>query len=157
MNSIPEFLSKKFKCWSFLTILTVVLAHSYNLNIRYLQPWTTPNEPLTITSFSELFIANGLVRFTMPLLFIISGYLYAFKDDQPNNIRIKKRFKSLLIPYFIWSAAGLALVYSLELFPYTKSLVKATNIAWMNEHQVFLHQYHWYEVIARWIFAPVSY
>ena len=157
MNTISEFLSKKFKCWSFLTILTVVLAHSYNLNIRYLQPWTTPNEPLTITSFTELFLANGLFRFTMPLLFIISGYLYAFKDDQPNNIRVKKRFKTLLIPYFIWSAVGLALVYTLELFPYTKLLVKATNIAWMNEHQVFLHQYHWYEVIARWIIAPVSY
>ncbi len=154
---LPEFVSKKFKCWSFITILTVVLAHSYNLNIRYLQPWTLPNEPLTITSFAEYFLANGLFRFTMPLLFLISGFLYASKDDVLNNIRVKKRFRTLLIPYFIWSAVGLALIFTLELFPYTKSLVRSTNIAWMNDHQVFLHQYHWYEIIARWIFAPVSY
>jgi len=154
---LTEFVSKKFKCWSFITILTVVLAHSYNLKIRYLQPWTTPNEPLTITSFTEYFLANGLFRFTMPLLFVISGFLYALKDDTPNNIRVKKRFRTLLIPYFIWSAVGLVLVFSLELFPYTKSLVASTNIARMNQQQVFLHQYHWYEILARWIIAPVSY
>ena len=157
MAVLSEMVSKKFKCWSFLTILTVVLAHSYNLNIRYLQPWTTPDEPLTFTSFTEYLLANGLFRFTMPLLFVISGFLYSMKDDRPNKQQVQKRFRTLLLPYFIWSAISIIMIYILETYPYTKSLIGTTHIAQMNDKQMFLHQYKWYDVLARWIFAPLSY
>ena len=157
MAVISEMVSNKFKCWSFITILTVVMSHSYNLNIRYLQPWTTADEPLTCTSFIEYFLANGLFRFTMPLLFTISGFLYAMKDNIPNKQQVKKRIKTLLIPYLIWSGISIILVYILELFPYTKSFIGSTHIAQMSELQMYLHQYKWYDVLIRWIFAPLSY
>ena len=157
MNTIPEQISRRFKFWSFFTILTVVLSHSYNLNIRYLQPFTTPNEALTITTFAEYIFANGLFRFTMPLLFAISGYLYAMKDEVPNNIRIKKRVKALLIPFLIWSAVGIIMVYLLEMIPTTKLLISTTHIAMMNEAKPLLHNYQWYDFIIRWLLAPISY
>jgi fucose 4-O-acetylase-like acetyltransferase len=38
--------------------------------------------------------------FHMPLFFFISGYLF---KDEPFMARLKKRFKKLVIPYFVWN------------------------------------------------------
>ena len=84
-------------------MVLLVFVHGYNLQDRYLQPWTLPGESLSITSFIEYWLANGLFRFRIPMLFIISGYLYAAHDTTPNKERIGKRFKSLLVPYLVWS------------------------------------------------------
>lgn len=138
-------------------MVLLVFVHGYNLNISYLQPWTIPREPLTITTFTEYWLANGIFRFRIPMLFIISGYLFAINDDKPYKQRAGKRVRTLLYPYLIWSAAGLLLTYVLELFDYSKSIVAATYMMQIDETRVLLHQYHWYEVIARWIFFPVSY
>ena len=116
-----------------------------------------PGEALTFTSFTEYFLSNGIFRFRIPLLFIISGYLFAMGDVKPYKQRAGKRVKTLLYPYLIWSAVGLILTYVLELFPYSRNIVAATHMMQIDNTRLLLHQYHWYEVIARWIFFPVSY
>jgi hypothetical protein len=80
---LSDFVSKKFRFWSFVSMVLLVFVHGYNLDIRYMQPWTIPGEPLNITSFTEYFLANGIFRFRIPMLFIISGYLYALHDQKP--------------------------------------------------------------------------
>ena len=94
-------------------MVLLVYVHGYNLNQGYLQPWTMPGEPLTFTSFTEYFLANGIFRFRIPMLFIISGYLFAMGDDKPYKQRSRKRVKTLLYPYLTWSAVGLLLTYVL--------------------------------------------
>ena len=91
------------------------------------------------------------------MLFFISGYLYALKDEQPYNQRIKKRLQVLLLPYLIWSAAGFAFVYLLEIFPYTKALVTISQIVQISDTRLLLHDYYWYEILLRWILIPVPY
>jgi len=135
----------------------VVYIHGYNLDQRYLQPWTTPQEPLTLTSFTEYFFSNGIFRFVIPMLFCISGYLYAIRDDQPYTQRTKKRLRVLFVPYLIWSAAGFLLVYILEMFPYTRMLVANSHLVWISNTRLLLHDYHWYEILARWVLIPVPY
>ena len=135
----------------------LVFVHGYNLNQGYLQPWTIPGEPMTATAFTEYWLANGLFRFRIPMLFIISGYLFAMRDDKPYKQRAGKRVRTLLYPYLIWSAVGLLLTFVLELFPYSKNIVADTHMMQIDETRVLLHQYHWYEILARWIFFPVSY
>ena len=154
---LSAFNSQKFRFWSFVSMFLLVFVHGYNLNISYLQPWTTPGEPLTFTSFTEYWLANGLFRFRIPMLFMISGYLFALGDHKPYKQRSAKRVRTLLYPYLIWSAAGLLLTFVLELYPYSRNIVAATQMMQVDETRVLLHQYHWYEVIARWVFAPVSY
>lgn len=156
MNLSP-FLSQKFRFWSFVSMFLLVFVHGYNLELRYLQPWTTPHEPLTLTSFTEYLLANGLFRFRIPILFIISGYLYALHDATPNKQRIGKRLRSLVIPYLFWSAFGIALSYIFELFPYTNHLVTSSHVMQIDNTRVTVHEYHWYEILVRWIFLPVSY
>lgn len=138
-------------------MVLLVLVHGYNLDQSYLQPWTLPGEPLTFTGFTEYLLANGIFRFRIPMLFIISGYLFAMSDHKPYKERSVKRGRTLLYPYLVWSAAGLMLTYVLEFFPYSRNIITETHMMQLDETRSLLHQYHWYEVLARWIFFPVSY
>lgn len=154
---LSSFNSQKFRFWAFISMVLLVFVHGYNLNNSYLQPWTIPGEPLTITGFTEYWLANGLFRFRIPMLFIISGYLFAMGDTKPHKSRIGKRVKTLLYPYLIWSAFGLLLTYCLEQFNYGSFIVAQTHMMQIDETRILLHQYHWYEVVARWLLFPAAY
>ena len=110
---LSAFNSQKFRFWSFVSMFLLVFVHAYNLNQSYLQPWTMPGEPMTVTGFTEYWLANGIFRFRIPMLFIISGYLFAISDHKPYKQRAGKRVKTLLYPYLIWSAVGLLLTFVL--------------------------------------------
>src|SRR4051812_46632142 len=118
-----RFISQKFRFYSFVCIALLMLVHGYNLQQGYLQPFTTVAEPLTFTTFIEYFLANGALRFRIPMLFIISGYFFARRDHKPYFERIRSRFETLAIPYFIWSAVGLAITFFLQQFPFTAEIV----------------------------------
>lgn len=155
--NINAFISSKFRFWSFISMVLLVFVHGYNLQERYLQPWTVPGEPLSLTGFIEYFLANGILRFRIPMLFIISGYLFAMHDDRPYKSRAGKRFRTLFIPYLIWSALGLALTYGLELFAFGREMVASSNVLRIDDTRALLHNYKWYEWLARWLFLPVPY
>jgi fucose 4-O-acetylase-like acetyltransferase len=138
-------------------MVLLVFVHAYNLEMRYLQPWTVPGEPLTFTSFTEYFLANGLFRFRIPMLFIISGYLYALHDSVPNKQRIGKRVNSLLTPYLLWSAFGIILTYAFELSSWGSAMIADSGVVQIDETRKLIHDYHWYEVLGRWTFFPVAY
>ncbi|MFY8005186.1 MAG: acyltransferase family protein, partial [Chitinophagaceae bacterium] len=101
-KGISAFTSSKMRFWSFISMVLLVFVHGYNLNDRYLQPWSTVNEPIGFNSFIQYFLANALFRFRIPLLFIISGYLFALGEGkETHKQRVKKRLKTLLLPYFL--------------------------------------------------------
>jgi len=155
--SVSDFNSKKFRFWSFISMFLLVFAHGYNLHQRYMQPWTIPGEPLTFTTFIEYFLANGIFRFRIPMLFIISGFLFALHDYRPYKERTNKRLRTLLLPYLIWSAVGFAFTYVLELFPYGEHLIANSHIVQIDDQRMLLHDYRWYEMLFRWILLPVPY
>lgn len=135
----------------------LVFVHGYNLELRYLQPWTTPMEPMTPTAFVEYLLANGLFRFRIPMLFIISGYLFALYDDQPHKQRVKKRLRTLGLPYLLWSALALTLTFLLELHPITRAAIADSHVLQIDETRVLLHDYRWDEATFRWLLMPVAY
>ncbi len=135
----------------------LVFVHGYNLQIRYMQPWTIPGEAMTLTAFTEYFLANGIFRFRIPMLFIISGYLFAMHDQKPYGQRTRKRLRTLLAPYLIWSALGFGFTFLLESFAYTRGIITASNIVRIDDHRALLHDYRWYEMLVRWIILPVPY
>src|SRR5688500_1276406 len=123
----PE-LSKKFRFFSFISMLLLVFVHGYNLNNRYLQPFTFVEEPMTLTAWMEYFLANGLFRFRIPMLFAISGYLFAWYDEKPHKKRINKRVKTLLVPYFLWSIIGLMTAVLLTNWSWTEAAVYRAHL-----------------------------
>jgi fucose 4-O-acetylase-like acetyltransferase len=154
---LSKFNSDKFRFWSFVSMALLVFVHGYNIEPRYLQPWTLPEQAFSRTAFTEYFFANGILRFRIPMLFIISGYLYALHDYGVNRDRVKKRVRTLLVPYLLWSGLCLLIFYALEMHPAGSALISASHIAQIDETRVFVHQYRWYEILARWILVPLPY
>lgn len=60
-------------------------------------------------------IINQLIySFHMPLFFILSGYLYKFKDNETNSEFIKKKFFRIALPALVW------ILITLPLYIYTE-------------------------------------
>ncbi|MGN0728538.1 acyltransferase family protein [Treponema sp.] len=49
----------------------------------------------------QLFISSGIARCAVPLFFLFAAYLQARKNDS-YGVLIKKKAKSLVLPYFLW-------------------------------------------------------
>ena len=71
-----------------------------------LREWTQT----TFTTFWILSVANGLLRFRIPLLFIISGCIFPCRTPRLRwrQDRSKRSATLLMIPFFIWSADAVA-------------------------------------------------
>jgi fucose 4-O-acetylase-like acetyltransferase len=149
-------LSRKFRFLTFVCIVLLAYVHGYNLQVNYLTPYTTVEEPLTFTTFFEYLVANGLLRFRIPTLFIISGYLYALYDTQPYGMRIRHRFKTLMIPYLLWCTLALLFTFLLQLHPYTANIVYTANIDQVGENVPYT-TLHWGGVLFRWLLATPAY
>ena len=149
--------SDKFRFWAFVSMVLLVFVHGYNVDPRYLAPWTAPSEALTVSRYIEYLFANGLLRFRIPMLFAISGYLYALHDATPNRDRVRKRVRTLLVPYLLWSALALLGYYLLEMVPTTRAWIAASHTAQIDQTRMFVHDYHWHEVLARWLVFPMAY
>lgn len=78
---MSKFVSDKFKFWSYSSIVLLLFVHEYNLEKRYLRPWSVVDVPLSITAYLEYFMANGILGFRIPMLFIISGYIRVARFD----------------------------------------------------------------------------
>lgn len=151
-----RFISQKFRFYSFVCIALLALVHGYNLQQGYLQPFTTVSEDLTVTTFTEYFLANGALRFRIPMLFIISGYIFALQDHRPYGERFRTRFTTLMVPYFIWSAIGLAITFLLQQFPFTAQLVMSAGVDQLGDNRTYVH-IGWSGILYRWALVPVSF
>ena len=153
---LPPFLSQKLRFWSLVAMVLLVYVHAYNLHPRYLQPWTPVDEPLRADTWLQYFLANGLLRFRIPILFAISGYLFAhFDTGTPHRQRLKRRVRTLLVPYLLWSALGLGGTWALEQFPYTRQLVLAAELSVFGPENPLVSGYSAGELLLRWLLLPV--
>ena len=156
ISTMDKLLSQKFRFFTFLSIILVVFIHCYNLQNRYLQPFTIVEEPLTVTTFVEYWVCNGLVRFIIPLLFIISGFLFASGDEQSYKFRILKRLRTLLFPYLIWSAITLILTYWLQQFPASSQVLKDARLDQLGDNRPY-SQFAWSDLLLRWTLFPIAF
>jgi fucose 4-O-acetylase-like acetyltransferase len=153
---ISRFLSQKLRFYTFISIVLLLFVHGYNLKWTYLVPSSTVSEDLTFTTFFEYFLANGLLRFRIPLLFIISGFIYAMQDKKPYGEQVGKRAKTLLIPYFVWSAIGLAVTFLWQQFPATAQAVSEATLDQLGDNRPYT-EIGWYGIIKRWLLTPISF
>jgi fucose 4-O-acetylase-like acetyltransferase len=137
-------------------MLLLVYVHGYNLHNGYLQPFSVVEEPMTITTFTEYFFANGLFRFRIPMLFIISGYLFAMHDAKPFVERMKKRLRTLGIPYLIWSAVALLITFAWQQFPVMAKAVTYAQLDQLGDNSPYT-QIGMGGIVFRWILAPVAF
>ncbi|AYA37740.1 acyltransferase [Hymenobacter oligotrophus] len=157
-KGLDAFLSQKLRFWSLVAMLLLVYVHAYNLHPRYLQLATPVDEPLSVGTFLQYFLANGLFRFRIPILFGISGFLFAFHDGgTPHRERVKRRVRTLLVPYLLWSLIGLAGTWALEMYPPTRELVRAAALSVFGSENAFVSGHSPGELLLRWLLLPVPF
>jgi fucose 4-O-acetylase-like acetyltransferase len=152
---MDQFTSQKFRFYAFISMVLLVFVHGYNLNDRFLLAFSVVHEPLTLNAFTQYFLANGMLRFRIPMLFIISGYLFALRDDKPYEERVQKRLRTLLLPYVLWSAIGLALTFLLEHWAFTREAVAQSGLQAFGEKRV--DEYSPGQLLIRLVMAPVPF
>jgi Acyltransferase family len=154
----PE-LSTRLRFWSLMAMVLLVYVHAFNLHPRYLAAMTLVEEAATWDHVLQYLIANGLVRFRIPILFAISGYIFAFRDDgtTTHRTRLAKRFRTLGIPYIAWSAIALGLTASLEMWAPTRELVRAAGLSSFGPELPFVSDYSIKQLIDRWLFDPSAF
>lgn len=109
-------ISQKIYFLSFFCMVLLVFIHAYNVNYYPLYPTSTIDEPFSTTNFIELFFANGLLRFRIPLLMLVSGYLLAYKPNTTYRENIEKKVRTLLLPYLLFSGVTIVFVAIIEHF-----------------------------------------
>jgi len=97
--------SNKFRVFSIVAIIAVLYLHS---KLECVQ-----------SSYIDVIqlLINNSARFAVPYFFVSSGYFFFLSKGQDFNIntRIRKRFKSILIPYVIWCFVFIVTIYFFSL------------------------------------------
>ena len=76
-------------------IILIILIHSY-----------IPVTNLGVFNFSQTLISQVVARIAVPLFFLISGFLFFRGKHLTSSIftqKIKSRFSTLVVPYFLWN------------------------------------------------------
>ncbi len=120
MKINPE-ISRRIKVLRFPLIVCIVCIHSSLLN-----PYQ--NQTYLGAGFAEFFISWNLSRVAVPLLFIISGYLFFVNFDMSGETyrkKLKSRVRNLLIPYLFWNLSYWLMLFLWRLFKNLKSPIRA--------------------------------
>ncbi|WP_409415531.1 acyltransferase family protein [Flavobacterium sp. PS2] len=163
---IDKYLSDKLKVISFFSMLMVVFLHSYNLGEEILNDTSVTKG---YDFFIQFFISQGIARVAVPIFFVISGYLLFLNKKNTFDeylLILKKRFKSLVIPYLFWSFSLFFIFLLLQSLPQIGMFFKQKHIIDYNFHEVletiFVHPIpfqFWFirDLFVLMIFSPLLY
>ncbi|HEV7329931.1 MAG TPA: acyltransferase [Flavisolibacter sp.] len=133
---------------SSISMILVAFHHSSN---TFLQAASTlESAGNDYNRFIQHFFGQGLTRITVPVFFLISGYLFfqritgSFSEFIP---KFRKRTKTLLVPYLLWSAWGLFFFFALQQVPQARSFFNNTLI----------ENYSGSEIVYTLLFDPIPY
>ncbi len=111
MEIINDNISKRITSLRFILIILVVFIHNHftNDNITTFNLAANTNHILVENNFVywfKLFISEGLGRGSVPLFFVFAAFLQFSKEYRYLDL-LRKKVKTILIPFFLWSLATL--------------------------------------------------
>jgi surface polysaccharide O-acyltransferase-like enzyme len=120
MPMLSEEASLRLKILRFPLIVGVVFIHNYDLTSRMHGGAIGLAHAGETFDFVRNIISQGVARVSVPLLFLIAGYLF-FMDFQPtlNSLlaKLKSRSRTLLLPFIFWNVATLAIIALAQSLP----------------------------------------
>ena len=119
-NSISQETSKRITALRFLLIVFVVFIHNCFTLEGVAENFEKTGELIVfkqtvLSKWIQLFISQGIARCAVPLFFLFAAFLQAKKNDK-YSVLLKKRAKSLLIPFVIWTVLYAFYYAGLKLF-----------------------------------------
>lgn len=119
-KAIPAETSMRITALRFLLIVLVVFIHN---NLRAedilkgaLEHGYTPfaYENGLFGRWVQIFISDGIANCAVPLFFMFASYLQFMKGDS-YGVLLKKKAKSLLVPYFLWPLLNIGIYVGFKL------------------------------------------
>lgn len=165
--------SKTISFLRFPLIVAVVLIHTQLLAVNEITKYTLESEEYPIYAAVAYLFAQLICRTAVPIYFIISGFLFFYKTEQftlhTYKDKLKKRCRTLLIPYIIWNILFI-IIYNVSglIFPgstdhfidFNLSLHDWIGFLWGNETNPMPINYpFWFirDLIVAVILSPIVY
>lgn len=130
-KNLDKLMSEVFNYLRFPLIVGVIFIHNGSSTIQIGDTEFGCSDNMPMFYYVSTFISNVISRIAVPLFFLMSGYLFFYKVETFNNgtylLKLKKRFKSLLIPFIFWTTALLCIFYILSHLPFTSNFFATKN------------------------------
>lgn len=159
-----EQLSRKITFLSFILSVGIVYFHAYNVNIYNLSGGG--KAAFLIERFET--VCLNLLGSVVPFFFMISGFLF-FRNFAPERncylSKLKSRFRSLFIPYVIFTVIGYFYFFAVSNIPFISvhmntepmkfDIVALIKSLWTNQYSIVL----WYvrNLLVMVILSPAVY
>ena len=121
-----ELESKIISFLRFPLIAGVVLIHAYGGLTMQGKDMGTLNE-YPINDAIQYLFSRIFTSVCVPCFFFISGYLFYIKESDCYKNKIRKRIKTLLIPYLFWNALILLFLYTAQTLPSISNLFSGAH------------------------------
>lgn len=125
----------------FILAVFVILIHTFNLAYY-------GKDQKDYLYFVEMFFSERLGRIAVPLFFFISGLLFFLNMDCLADVftKLKKRAKSVVIPYLLWNLLYTVLFLVVFKLPVLRSLINSDGELSLHNilGGVFLYQYSYH-------------
>ncbi len=145
-------LSRQIRCTTLVLSSLIVYVHARTLgHAPEPGPGYGPLFGAWANTLQEFF-SNGLARMATPLFFCFSGFLFfsRYRPALPDLLgKYRKRTRTLLAPYLLWSLVGLLLIMGLQCLPFAEGFVRGSDHA--------LAQKPWYDLLYIWALDPRNY
>lgn len=129
--------SLRLKILRFPLIVGVVFIHNYDLSSTLHGSSIGFAHAGALLDFVRNIVSQGIARVSVPLLFLISGYLF-FLDFEPTVKslagKLKSRSRTLLIPFIFWNVATLTVIALAQSVPAASKFLsgKTTPVSHLN-------------------------
>lgn len=160
-------LSKTIMFLRFPLIIAVVFIHTNNQIFIKDSLLAHENQFPTYNLIHHI-ITNELSQIAVPLFFFISGFLFFYHSDfnmEAYTHKLKKRFRTLLIPYIFWNVAVLFMTLLNQFMTPGKQMlivgynwIDWLNLFWNHNGMPICYQF-WYirDLIVVIFFTPILY
>jgi len=113
---IDRFISKKIKLLGFFSIIALLYIHNGSGANAVMTPSMLVTKDFEWNEVVQNFILNGLLRFRLPFMMISSGFFLFYRSKGSYIKLLRSKFRTIILPYFLISIAGLLITYLFETF-----------------------------------------
>ena len=117
--------SDRIRIVKWIAIVMVVFLHAYTTEINFADGNRTASLPewlmLLETSVSQIIARSGV-----PIFFLLSAVLL-FRSDRSYKDVIRKKARTLLVPYLIWNTVWIVIFIVLQNLPFTAAYFSGNN------------------------------
>ena len=123
--------SQRLSMLRFPLIVGVVYIHAYSSEVLLSTGAIGVAEPGFYSDFVRNIVSQGLARLSVPLFFLMSGYLLFanFEWSLPRYInKLRSRVRTLLVPYLFWNALLLSAMALAQQMPTTSEFFSGKGL-----------------------------